>query len=40
MTGMGRPKHYQPVGKWGWIGLGVFLLIGFLRQDIFRWLGF
>ena len=39
MTGMGRPKHYVPIGKWGWIGLGVFLLVGFLHREILQMFG-
>lgn len=33
MTGMGRPKHYVPMGKWFWIILLVVALVGFISGD-------
>lgn len=36
MTGMGRPKHYVPIGKWGWIGLLIYVAIALLVTDYFR----
>lgn len=33
MTGMGRPKHYVPLGKWAWLGLLAFVVAGMLAVD-------
>jgi hypothetical protein len=34
MTGMGRPKHYVPMGKWFWIILLGVMLVGFASVDL------
>ncbi len=33
MTDMGRPKHYQPAGKWFWLGVMAWGIAGMLFAD-------
>lgn len=41
MTGMGKPKHWppDPAARWVWLGLAVFILVGFLHREILQLLG-
>jgi hypothetical protein len=36
MTGMGRPKHYVPLGKWTWIILLIYVIICLLVADYIK----
>lgn len=35
MTGMGRPKHFQPLPRFFWWGLLAFLVAGAVLADYF-----